>query len=53
MVKAPSQPRGVEVRGRAEAIAGLDPGLRIRPSRIVAWGIDDATRRHHAARTVA
>jgi pyridoxamine 5'-phosphate oxidase family protein len=36
----PWQPRGVEVRGRAEAIEGPEPLIRIHPERIVAWGID-------------
>lgn len=51
----PSRPRGVEVRGRAEAVRGGDritPGadpefIRLRPARIVSWGIDtDATHPH-------
>ena len=50
----PGLPRGVEVRGRAEAIPtggdqiteGADPEfIRITPSRIVSWGID--TDPHH------
>jgi pyridoxamine 5'-phosphate oxidase family protein len=36
----PWQPRGIEVRGRAEAIAGPKPVIRIHPERIIAWGID-------------
>ena len=45
----PRKPRGVEVRGRAEAVSeggdqimrGWDPEfLRITPTRIVSWGID-------------
>ena len=36
----PWQPRGIEVRGRAEAIEGPKPVIRIHPERIVAWGID-------------
>jgi pyridoxamine 5'-phosphate oxidase family protein len=48
-VLPPWQPRGVEVRGRAEVLeaggqdvnADFDPELiRIYPSRIVGWGID-------------
>ena len=36
----PWQPRGIEVRGRAEAIAGPKPVIRIHPERIITWGID-------------
>lgn len=42
-VLPPWQPRGVEVRGRAEAIDGASPAIRIRPDRIVAWGVDEAS----------
>lgn len=40
-VLPPWQPRGVEVRGHAEAVDGPRPSIRIRPTRIVAWGLDD------------
>lgn len=36
----PWRPRGIEVRGRAEAVEGPQPLIRIHPERIVAWGID-------------
>lgn len=36
----PWRPRGIEVRGRAEAIENSEPVIRIHPERIVAWGID-------------
>jgi pyridoxamine 5'-phosphate oxidase family protein len=36
----PWSPRGLEVRGRAEAIAGPSPLIRIHPERIVSWGIE-------------
>jgi pyridoxamine 5'-phosphate oxidase family protein len=36
----PWQPRGIEVRGRAEAVADSRPLIRILPERIVSWGID-------------
>ena len=42
-------PRGVEVRGRGEAIALPTPLIRIHPERIVSWGIEAAG----SARTVA
>jgi pyridoxamine 5'-phosphate oxidase family protein len=35
----PWRPRGVEVRGRAEAIALPTPLIRIYPERIVSWGL--------------
>jgi pyridoxamine 5'-phosphate oxidase family protein len=49
----PWQPRGVEVRGRAEAIEGDRPRIRIHPERIVSWGLqsEDFTRRHSRAVT--
>lgn len=40
-VLPPWRPRGVEVRGRAAAVDGPKPSIRIRPTRIVAWGLDD------------
>jgi pyridoxamine 5'-phosphate oxidase family protein len=36
----PWHPRGVEVRGRAEAIAMPTPLIRIHPERIVSWGLE-------------
>lgn len=36
----PWRPRGIEVRGRAEAIENPEPVIRIHPERIVAWGLD-------------
>lgn len=47
----PWQPRGIEVRGRAEAIEGERPRIRIHPERIVSWGLEseDFTQRHSRA----
>jgi pyridoxamine 5'-phosphate oxidase family protein len=45
----PWRPRGIEVRGRAEAIAMPTPLIRIHPERIVSWGIEGGG----GARTVA
>ena len=45
----PWRPRGIEVRGRAEAIAIPTPLIRIHPERIVSWGIEGGG----GARTVA
>jgi pyridoxamine 5'-phosphate oxidase family protein len=42
-------PRGIEVRGRGEAIALPTPLIRIHPERIVSWGIEAAG----SARTAA
>lgn len=51
-VLPPWQPRGVEVRGRAEAVEHPAPLIRIHPERIISWGVDEATRRRHTARNV-
>ena len=44
----PWRPRGVEVRGRGEAIPLPTPLIRIHPERIVSWGLE----RGRSARTV-
>jgi pyridoxamine 5'-phosphate oxidase family protein len=44
----PWRPRGVEVRGRAEAITLPTPLIRIHPERIISWGLT----RGGSARTV-
>jgi pyridoxamine 5'-phosphate oxidase family protein len=40
-VLPPRRPRAVEIRGPADAVDGPRPAIRIRPGRIVAWGLDD------------
>ena len=45
----PWRPRGIEVRGRGEAITLPTPLIRIHPERIVSWGIGA----ERSARTVA
>lgn len=45
----PWRPRGIEVRGRGEAIALPTPLIRIHPERIVSWGLGRGAR---SARTV-
>jgi pyridoxamine 5'-phosphate oxidase family protein len=40
----PWHPRGVEVRGRGEAIAMPTPLIRIHPERIVSWGLERTGR---------
>ena len=42
-VLPPWRPRGVEVRGRAEAIGEPEPRIRIHPERVVSWGFDGAS----------
>jgi pyridoxamine 5'-phosphate oxidase family protein len=44
----PWQPRGIEVRGRAETLEEPRALIRIHPERIISWGIEaeDSTRRH-------
>src|SRR5215213_5507819 len=44
----PWHPRGIEVRGRGEAIPMPTPLLRIHPERIVSWGLES----NSSARTV-
>ncbi len=44
----PWRPRGIEVRGRGEAIAFPTPLIRIHPERIVSWGLEPG----RSARTV-
>jgi pyridoxamine 5'-phosphate oxidase family protein len=49
-VLPPFQPRGIEIRGHADAIGGPEPRIRIHPERIIGWGLDESGRR---ARSVA
>jgi pyridoxamine 5'-phosphate oxidase family protein len=42
----PWRPRGVEVRGRGEAIALPTPLIRIHPERIVSWGLAGGRSAH-------
>lgn len=51
-VLPPWQPRGVEIRGRAEAIETPEPVIRIHPERIVGWGLDDDEMGSRNARDV-
>ena len=45
----PWRPRGIEIRGRGEAITLPTPLIRIHPERIVSWGLDGG----RSSRTVA
>jgi pyridoxamine 5'-phosphate oxidase family protein len=38
-VVPPWQPRGIEVRGRAEAIEDVQPLIRIHPDHVRSWGL--------------
>jgi pyridoxamine 5'-phosphate oxidase family protein len=45
----PWRPRGIEVRGRAEAVGGARPVIRLHPERIISWGIEsEAVGQRHA-----
>ena len=35
----PWHPRGIEVRGRGEAVVFPAPMIRIHPARVVSWGL--------------
>ena len=41
-VLPPWRPRGIEIRGPADAVDDQQPRIRIHPRRIVGWGLDAA-----------
>jgi pyridoxamine 5'-phosphate oxidase family protein len=47
-VLPPWRPRGIEIRGNAEAIEQADSVIRIQPTRIISWGLDDSGRGRNA-----
>ncbi len=47
-VLPPWRPRGIEIRGSAEAIEQPGPVIRILPQRIISWGLDDSGRERNA-----
>jgi pyridoxamine 5'-phosphate oxidase family protein len=49
----PWRPRGVEVRGRAEAVSSPRPMIRIHPERIVSWGVDARGSRARSVESAA
>lgn len=51
-VLPPWQPRAVEIRGLADAIDGDDPVIRVRPTRVVSWGLNQ-TRGVRSVRDVS
>jgi pyridoxamine 5'-phosphate oxidase family protein len=48
----PWRPRGIEIRGRAEAIEGERPLIRIHPERIVSWGLESEVLGERHSRAV-
>lgn len=51
-VLPPWQPRGVEIRGRAEATSEPEPVIRIYPERVIGWGLDSTDMGARNARDV-
>lgn len=45
-VLPPWQPRAIEIRGDAEAVAEPEPKIRVHPRRVVSWGIDGENGTH-------
>jgi pyridoxamine 5'-phosphate oxidase family protein len=43
-VLPPWRPRGVEIRGPADAVDDARPRIRIHPRRIIGWGLDESGR---------
>lgn len=48
----PWRPRGIEIRGPAEAVTGPAPLIRIRPERVISWGLTNDGPGRLDARTV-
>jgi pyridoxamine 5'-phosphate oxidase family protein len=49
---SPWKPRGIEVRGRAEALRSPRPLIRIHPERIISWGLESEVIGERHARSV-
>jgi pyridoxamine 5'-phosphate oxidase family protein len=49
-VLPPWQPRGVEVRGDAEAIDGPPALIRLHPRRIISWGLEGSRNARDVAK---
>jgi pyridoxamine 5'-phosphate oxidase family protein len=47
-VLPPFQPRGIEIRGPADALHDPRPHIRIHPQRIIGWGLGDTGRGRNA-----
>jgi pyridoxamine 5'-phosphate oxidase family protein len=37
----PWRPRGIEIRGHAQTVAGPEPCIVIHPDRVISWGLGD------------
>lgn len=51
-VLPPWRPRGVEIRGHAEAVTDPEPAIRIYPERVIGWGLDSTEFSARNARDV-
>jgi pyridoxamine 5'-phosphate oxidase family protein len=51
-VLPPWRPRGIEVRGDAEVLEDPGPLLRVRPRRIVSWGLESDSMTDRYSRAV-
>ena len=49
----PWRPQGIEIRGRAEALDRPTPLIRIRPRRVVSWGIESDVLGERHSRAVS
>jgi pyridoxamine 5'-phosphate oxidase family protein len=49
----PWRPRGIEIRGRAEAMSGARAVIRLHPERVISWGIESEAIGERHARTVS
>jgi pyridoxamine 5'-phosphate oxidase family protein len=49
---SPWRPRGIEIRGRAEAVGSPRAVIRIHPERIVSWGLESARIGERYSRSV-
>lgn len=52
-VLPPWQPRGIEIRGRAEIVVEPDTVIRVHPVRLVSWGLESRTIGERHARDVS
>jgi pyridoxamine 5'-phosphate oxidase family protein len=51
-VLPPWRPRGIEIRGDAEALNDPEPHIVIHPTRVISWGLDDTEPGQTARDTV-
>jgi pyridoxamine 5'-phosphate oxidase family protein len=50
-VLPPWKPRGVEIRGKAEAIDGPEAFIRLHPTRIISWGLEGSRNARDVAQS--